>query len=65
MEVDNPSPCLHLPQGPPVSNARWSELSVMGVAWLPVLERINSLRAVGLTSTMVVVDFFRCRIAPL
>ena len=48
-----------------MSNARWSELSVMGVAWLPVLERINSLRAVGLTSTMVVVDFFRCRIAPL
>ena len=56
---------LRLPQGPSVSNARCAELPVMGAAWSPVLERINSLWAVGLNATMVVADFFRHFLAPL
>jgi len=48
-----------------LSNARCAELPVMGAAWSPVLERINSLWAVGLNATMVAADFFRRRINPL
>jgi len=65
VEVDDPSPRLRLAQGSTVSNSRWSEMPGLGVAWTPLLDRINSLRAVGLTATMVAADFFRRYIAPL
>ena len=65
MQVDDPSPLLRLPQGPPVSQTQWSEASKLGTAWRPVLDRINMLRAMGLTGTMVATDFFRRCIAPL
>ena len=65
VEVDDASPLLLLPRGPPASQARWTESPRLGATWRPVLDRINVLWAMGLTTTMVAADFFCRCIAPL
>ena len=65
VEVDNPLPLLWLPRGPPASNSWWTKTPVLRVAWSSVLGRFDSLRQLGLTSTMVATYFFRHGLAPL